>query len=330
MAYPPETHSGAVTSWIALTTSWPLSTPCSTYFRLDGPSLVAFDPAYGLDVDTDAACLPPAVTTWWDQAALGAGTQAHTAVSIGPLTCPDGWATVETYVKNSRSTQAMCCPNGYYIEGESDGDSVDGNCLSTVDSGTVLTYGSTSALDSDDWSIATTTLRSASTVGAIAVVGWNIAQTTSVSSTSTASWTTSTPSLTSSPTPTSATSSAPLSIQSTSASSSNDGLPTGTAAGIGVGVAVGAIGAIALIAALLMVRKRRKAQSRDATPAEVGPPGYSDHVYQGQVGIYSSEAAKQNQSAQRRSELPGDRETGELDATTAPVELEGNQGVSRR
>ncbi|KAH9843363.1 LPXTG-domain-containing protein, partial [Teratosphaeria destructans] len=177
--------------------------------------------------------------------------------------------------------------------------------LSTVESGAVLTYGSTSALDSNNWSIVTTTLRSASTVGAIAVVGWNIAQRTSVSSTSTASSTFSTASSISSPTSTSATSSALLNSQSTTASSSKDDLPTGTAAGIGVGVAVGAI-------------------------AEVSPPGYAEHGPQGPVGVFSSEAAKQDQFAQRRSELPGDRETGEMDATMAPLELEGSQGVPRQ
>lgn len=64
---------------------------------------MAFDPAYGIDVDPAATCGPKAVTSWWENS-------ANHAVSIGPLKCPDGWETADTYVKGGTSTQAMCCP----------------------------------------------------------------------------------------------------------------------------------------------------------------------------------------------------------------------------
>lgn len=109
--YPAETNDGVVTSWIPLTTVYTPPTGCSTQFRLNGPSLVAFDPGYGLDIDSKVICAPPAVTTWWEQGRLGQGAASgHTAASIGPLTCPSSWTTVATSVKDKISTNIMCCP----------------------------------------------------------------------------------------------------------------------------------------------------------------------------------------------------------------------------
>jgi hypothetical protein len=109
--YPAETNGGVVTSWIPLTTSFASVSGCSNSYMLEGPSLVAFDPGYGLSINSDATCQPSAVTTWWKQARLGGGSgSGHTAVSILPLTCPDGWSTVATSISDSTTTQAMCCP----------------------------------------------------------------------------------------------------------------------------------------------------------------------------------------------------------------------------
>lgn len=109
--YPAETNTGVVTSWIPLASVWPSASGCRSSFRLDGPSLVAFDPGYGLDIDTAVVCQPPAVTTWWEQARLGGGGSDHTAVSILPLRCPESFSTVATSIKNQSSTLAMCCPS---------------------------------------------------------------------------------------------------------------------------------------------------------------------------------------------------------------------------
>ena len=109
--YPAETNNGVVTSWIPLSTAWPSSSGCADSFRLDGPSLMAFDPGYGLNVNPSVTCEPPEVTTWWEQGLLGGGdSSGHTAVSIGPLVCPESFVTVATSIKNYSSTLAMCCP----------------------------------------------------------------------------------------------------------------------------------------------------------------------------------------------------------------------------
>lgn len=109
--YPAETTDGTVTSFIPLTTAWPSSSGCASIFRLNGPSLVAYDPGYGLDIDTDVMCAPPAVTTWWEQGHLFGGGSRHTAVSIGPLTCPEDFTTATSSIRDGSSTLAMCCPS---------------------------------------------------------------------------------------------------------------------------------------------------------------------------------------------------------------------------
>lgn len=108
--YPADTIDGSVTSYVPLTTVYTPPSSCSTIFRQDGPSYVAYDPGYGLEISSNTICQPPAVTTWWEQKALGDPASDHTAVSIGPLTCPSSWVTVATSVKDSASTAAMCCP----------------------------------------------------------------------------------------------------------------------------------------------------------------------------------------------------------------------------
>ncbi|TGJ80521.1 hypothetical protein E0Z10_g8241 [Xylaria hypoxylon] len=115
--YPAVTSNGVVTSFVPLTTLFTPSAECSGYFRLDGLSLVAFDPGYGLDIDTDVRCLPSAVTTWWEQGRLGDNGEDHTAISLGPLVCPYKWQTVATSVENELTTLAMCCPSLEYQEG---------------------------------------------------------------------------------------------------------------------------------------------------------------------------------------------------------------------
>jgi hypothetical protein len=109
--YPPETDGdGVVTSWVPLTTTFTPSVGCESNFRLNGMSLVAYDPGYGLDIDIKVKCQPPAVTTWWEQGRLGRGNdERHTAASIGPLKCPNAWETVAMSV-DGISTHAMCCP----------------------------------------------------------------------------------------------------------------------------------------------------------------------------------------------------------------------------
>ncbi|KAK4236479.1 hypothetical protein C8A03DRAFT_45525 [Achaetomium macrosporum] len=281
--YPPETNDGVVTSWVTLTTVFTPSIGCESKFRLNGPSLVAYDRGYGLDIDPKVKCAPPAVTTWWEQGRLGGGNDAgHTAASLGPMTCPNAWTTVVTSIRGASSTLAMCCPPDYYLANGVSG-SVAGDCRSDVPSGAVLTFASTPLGESDAWSIATTTLTGRSIVGAIAVVGWNIAlQTsrTSSSPTTSSALSSTTPAPTSSSTSTilaGPTSGAPgVAIGSSSSGESGSlGLPTGAAIGIGVGVGLGVVGIAALLATMYLLRSRKaKAEAAAAAAALSGtqPP----------------------------------------------------------
>lgn len=111
MAYSAVTDSGgAVTSFLALTTTFTVPSSCSNLFKDEGPSIVAFDPSWGLDIRPQDVCQPRAVTTWWNQGNLGTGGNDRTAVSLGPLLCPQGFSTVASWASDSSSTQAMCCP----------------------------------------------------------------------------------------------------------------------------------------------------------------------------------------------------------------------------
>ncbi|KAI0595169.1 hypothetical protein F4775DRAFT_570407 [Biscogniauxia sp. FL1348] len=261
--YPAESSSGTVTSFIPLTTTFTPTAGCTDFFRLNGASLVAFDPGYGLDIDSNVRCLPSAVTTWWEQGRFGdASDGAHTAVSIGPLTCPDKWPTVASSVKDSSSTLAMCCPPGYHLENGIPG-SIIGDCLSGVPSGMTLTFASTSEDNSESWSTATTTLRSDSSVGAIAIVGWNlhrISHTTSSTTTKTTPPTslgTTLSSSTTSPNPTTS-SIASMPLQPTNTPDPSNGISSSAAAGIGIGAGLSAVGIVALVVAICVARRRKR------------------------------------------------------------------------
>lgn len=115
MSIPPDTNNGGITSWIPLTTIFTPSSGCESYFRLNGPSLVAFDPSYGLDINPQVKCAPSAVTTWWEQGRLGGGLSEHTAVSIQPLTCPDEWSTVAISIINYLSFSFIQSPTNVRV-----------------------------------------------------------------------------------------------------------------------------------------------------------------------------------------------------------------------
>ncbi|KAK8874723.1 hypothetical protein PGQ11_005237 [Apiospora arundinis] len=56
---------------------------------------------------------PGPVTTWWEQVRLGFNDDDghHTAASLGPFKCPDGWLTLASSPKDAQHTVAMCCPS---------------------------------------------------------------------------------------------------------------------------------------------------------------------------------------------------------------------------
>ncbi|OMP83029.1 hypothetical protein BK809_0001221 [Diplodia seriata] len=337
MSVLPETNDGEVTSWIPLTAAFTPTEGCESAFRLNGPSLVAFDPGYGLDIDQRVKCAPSAVTTWWEQGRLGVGPSEHTAVSIQPLTCPHEWSTVASSIKDGSSTQAMCCPPGYYLTSGVPG-SVAGDCFSDVKRGDVLTYASTESTATEVWYTSTTTLSASSHVGAIAVVGWNVARAAtsttpaptstsgdvnaaSMDASSTASRLPSSASATtlSSSSPRSSSASLPTTasaaLATSSTTSSSTPISPGVKAGIGLGVSLGVVGVVALVMALIVLRRRSKKTSQnDPAPESAAyletkpapPPMYS---VEGQRQIFELPHRTSRQAA----ELPGQHSPVELD-----------------
>ncbi|GMG32767.1 unnamed protein product [Aspergillus oryzae] len=156
-----ETVDKRVTSWLPLTSNWNLPSGCSTSFHINAAALTAFDPGYGLEGDPLVRCVPPEIVASSKQAALG---QPDTSISLGPLTCPDYLYTAGISVKDGSSTLAIASLDAQ----------MNGDCLSSVSSNMVLTFGSTAPEGSRGWIIVTTTLTTSSTVRAMAVMGWNI------------------------------------------------------------------------------------------------------------------------------------------------------------
>ena len=90
-----------VVYWRSLITVRPEPPGSSDSFRHDGGSFVAYDPGYGLDIDSVVICQQPAVTTWWVQDLFGDGGQSgHASVSILPLACPESFTTVAMSIRN--------------------------------------------------------------------------------------------------------------------------------------------------------------------------------------------------------------------------------------
>ncbi|KAJ2902384.1 hypothetical protein MKZ38_000630 [Zalerion maritima] len=321
--YPAETGpSGDVTSFVPLTTRYTYSPSCSEAFRLNGPSLVAFDPGYGLDIDSDMICQPGAVTTWWEQARLGINQDEHTAVSLGPMKCPSGWSTLASSTKDKSSTLAMCCPPGYTLNGGVEG-SITGDCLSKVRSGDVLAFASTST-DTEVWIMTTETLKTSSVVGAIAVVGWNIEiEETSTPGSSTTESATSTTASSDTQENTSATGSP----DGDNNDNNSGGVPLATSVGVSVGVVCGVL---LLVGFGVFFWRRRRRQKKlaaleaggagGATPGtetqQAYPPTSASPYVNHKFGDPNAATPfSELPSGQRASELPAEpHSVNELDA----------------
>ena len=137
--YPPETTNGVVTSWIPLTTGWTDISGCSsryivfkyetstsiqiisnksiiTDFRTEIISaFVAYYSLWGTLINIFEQCLLSEVMTWRSQLSYDSGTWLELnrlpKISLLPLTCPDAWSTVATFIRLSISTQVMRCPS---------------------------------------------------------------------------------------------------------------------------------------------------------------------------------------------------------------------------
>ncbi|KAH7140021.1 hypothetical protein B0J13DRAFT_558795 [Dactylonectria estremocensis] len=298
--HPPEENGSLVTSWLPMSTAWPSSSGCGDYWwKVVESTVAAWDPGYGLSVDTDLTCQPPQLTAWWN--ADMSVDVAETQMSIGPVVCPEAYTTANTQVRvvNGESrTLVACCPSSYSFRFvASAGDT--NQCASDLEEGQVIEF-VTSNIDSSTWLPVTSTLTEASVVWGIQVNGWLFPEaSTSVSSDSTtASSDTTSASLDS----TSLQTSAAATQTSDTEASGDSGLSTGAKAGIGAGVGIVALGAIAVAAFLLLRRRRTRGNSgQDKAPGT----GYSQPPSE----VYGSQ------------KFPDYTRSAELPEARRPVEL---------
>lgn len=107
--HPPKMSFGTVTSWLTITSAWPMQAGCSSaLWNVWSTAIVAFDPGYGLGVDSLFSCLPPAATTWWEQSHT---SYSGTTFRLGPLVCPQAYTTASTSKQDETSTFIACCPS---------------------------------------------------------------------------------------------------------------------------------------------------------------------------------------------------------------------------
>ncbi|KAI1462566.1 hypothetical protein F4805DRAFT_471858 [Annulohypoxylon moriforme] len=241
----PETNKGTVTSWIPITTAYPHQAGCDKYlWRYVPNTIAAWDPGYGISVQTDATCLPKPVTTWWLQDRLG--PIQETILSLGPVTCPQDYFTATASAKDASSTFVACCPMNYdFVSAMGPGNT--GQCTSDVKKGDVVTFAQKDA----SWKVTSSTATQATTVAAIPVNGWTFATpTNSPADNDTESCAASVSNALANH----------LATNTASCDATNGGgISSGTAAGIGLGAFFGVTGIAALGAGLFMMFRARKA-----------------------------------------------------------------------
>ncbi|KAF4625604.1 hypothetical protein G7Y89_g12561 [Cudoniella acicularis] len=254
---PPNTVSGVVTSWLPITTEWPILTACATAYVTNGGVAVLYDPSLGVSNTPLLKCLPPEATLWWEQ---GIQTPLLTVTSLGPLVCPGAYTTATQIEINSLTTEIACCPSSYTFSGIQPYGTV-GECVSTLTSGNSFTYEAAPASTGPWATISTIWGSQVGSVNAIPLNGFIFAQATAPPNSSPASATISSSSSVTVSTPTG----------SPSGSASSGDLSPGAKAGIGVGVALGILGiACALGSFFYISRHRRKVKSLTLSGGEGG------------------------------------------------------------
>ncbi|KAI1380736.1 hypothetical protein F4677DRAFT_196371 [Hypoxylon crocopeplum] len=255
----PETNSGVVTSWIPVPTVHPHQAGCENLLWQYVPNVIAaWDPGYGIEVDTKATCLPKAATTWWLQDRFG--PISDSVFSLGPVTCPQDYYTATVSAKDATSTFIACCPFNYgFASFMAPGNT--GQCTSKLKKGDIVTF----AQRDSGWKITSSTATEATTVAAVQVNGWTFATPTE---STTESATDGTHNCDASITQALASQIA-TGNASCDATCSHSQISAGAAAGIGIGVSFGVTGLAALGAGLFMMYRRRKAAPKRPAAAHI-------------------------------------------------------------
>ncbi|KAJ5898513.1 hypothetical protein N7504_008801 [Penicillium tannophilum] len=282
---PPRTGTaGAVTSFVPLTTVFTANPVCSELFvkfSSNTHGLMGYDPYYGNSIDPHYNCNPSVVSRWFKQSRSGGIKPGETGISMGPFSCPLGWSTLASQIKSSSSTLAECCPPSFYLVNNPSGG-ISGDCVMDVTSGQILSYASQKSGSKFD--TITTTLSHKSTVGAIAITGWNVNYVRSVATSTSAGDIASSATIT-------------PSTEKTSTSA----LSGGEIAGIVVAIVV--IAVFLAIALFIFIKRRRKQHQQRAPEADS-----TQTTQDKQVELHGRDLPHELDQANMVTELPAEHE----------------------
>ncbi|PQE08139.1 Kinesin light chain protein [Rutstroemia sp. NJR-2017a BVV2] len=268
-----EGTANAITTWLPLTTVYPLVPRCTEAFY----SPDNFTHVYAWDPNQNAAsfethCWPDVVTSWWNQE-----TSAASTTSLGPFLCPQAYTVAATSTVGTSSTLTQCCPIGYSFSSLMS-QALPGGCTSTWTSGQTVTYAAPSPANTDSYFTTSTVVKENHVIEAVQVNGYNFLGNSavptytgfsSVSSSSSNSDLNSNSKSTASQTSSSTQSSAPESSSATqSSTSSSTGITTATKVGIAIGVSLGVIVVGAAIG-IILFRMRKKRPYQKTPPSEL-------------------------------------------------------------
>ncbi|ESZ97933.1 hypothetical protein SBOR_1698 [Sclerotinia borealis F-4128] len=288
-----EGTAGVVTTWLPLTTVYPVVPSCkSEFYSPDNLTYIyAYDPNQNA-LSFSTRCWPSQALSWWNQ-----DTAAAVVTSLGPFLCPEAYTVAVTTVVDKVSTLTGCCPSGYGLASMMSQPN-PGQCTSTFTSGATITYVSSWTPAFDGYTTVTSVLDKHHGIQAVQINGYNFngnsAEPTSTGFSSSPSSSTSSGSRSGSgsgsATATSgstlaASEAAVTSTASLSSGSSSAGLSSGAKVGLAVGLSVGVIAIAALIAILLLMRRRKgygtppqqdvSYASSDVSMGQVTTPPYS-------------------------------------------------------
>jgi hypothetical protein len=271
-----EGPDNAITTWLPLTTVYPLVPRCTEAFY--SPNNLTY--LYAFDPNENAAsfathCLPDVVTSWWDQETVSSVT-----TSLGPFLCPQAYTVAVTSTVGTSSTLTGCCPSGYgFASLRSQGQ--PGGCTSNFTSGQTVTYAAPAPDNTNSYITTTTVLDADYLVNAVQVNGYNFIDNSAVptyTGFSSVSGSDSNSKSTASQTSSSTQSSASGSSPAQSSASSSTGISTATKVGIAVGVSLGVVVVGAIIGFILFrMRKRNRPYQQTARgdlDTSVSPPSY--------------------------------------------------------
>ncbi|THV55569.1 hypothetical protein BGAL_0006g00210 [Botrytis galanthina] len=273
-----EGPSAVVTTWLPLTTVYPVVPRCKTelYSPNNLTDIYAYDPNNNAE-HFPTTCWPSEAKSWWNQEVSATAT-----ISLGPFLCPEAYTVVVTTVVNPGSTLSGCCPSGYTLWSFAT-QGAPRECTSIITSGAMMTYVSNRTPATNEYTTVTAVANEDQTIHAVQINGYNFdgnsavptvtAFSSSTSSSSTSGSVSKSETAASGSTPSSsgaaATSTSAVSSPSTSDSSdSNSGLGTGAKIGIAVGIAVGIVAIAALIGTIFFMKRRRK---YDTAPQQDSP-----------------------------------------------------------